>query len=56
VAAAVLIRGQWRSGFSEVAPTRSDCNIENNALTTPLPHEDVFLVVLQLRECVVHDL
>jgi hypothetical protein len=41
---------------SEIAVTQIVCNIENNGLTAPIPRQDAFLVMVQLRECPLHDL
>lgn len=42
--------------YGQIAVTHIVCDAENNGLTAPLPHEDAFLVTLQLRHCPLHDL
>jgi AraC-like DNA-binding protein len=41
---------------AEIAVTEIVCNVENNGLTEPIPHDDAFLVTLQLRDCSAHEL
>jgi AraC-like DNA-binding protein len=40
---------------SKITVTEIKCDIVNNGLTAPIPHEDAFLITVQLWDCPRHD-
>ena len=39
-----------------IAVTEVDCVVTDNGLSDPIPAEDAFLIIVQLRECPAHDM